>query len=220
MDAEKALNIIRNLHSKINTRLFDQLFESWSSTVTSLYFKYNHNTIEVFRYISRDNKIKLWNWIKSLGITNIVHLRESYCIISAIYNKITNDDIPENLRALVNKYKCDNMVCFIVDLDEKEFTQLVDWCKEWLFDLELCKAKASIIYYYKDKGDNVSSEEVKINNIPLPKSTGAKMAPFSALSNTVHTSRGSGELIKVSTTPRHISLKFPLYSKPLTRVHR
>jgi hypothetical protein len=215
MDAEQAIMTIRNIHSRINKNLFDKIFDSYSQTVINLYYQYNHNTIEVIRNLSRENQIKLWKWLNSIGVDNLTKLKEAYCIISYIYKKLDDEDLPKSISSMLNRYDCENMVCFIVALFEDSLNELVTWCKEWLIDLELDKAKTGFILFYNNQ--NLSIQNVQYVNLSRNSRINVRPSLNAFSGNNEIRYGGSGETMRTSITPRHISLKYPL-ALPIAKI--
>lgn len=220
LDAAQAIMTIRNIHSRINKNLFDKIFDSYSQSIINLYYQYNHNTIEVMRNLSRENQIKLWKWLNSIGVDNLTKLKEAYCIISYIYKKLDDEDLPENISNMINRYDCDNMVCFIVSLFDDSLRELVTWCKEWLIDLELDKAKNSFILFYDNQNQSIQNQSIQnVQSVNLSRNSRTNIRPsLNAFSgNNEIRYGGSGETMRTSITPRHISLKYPL-ALPIAKI--
>lgn len=214
MDSEKAIYILRILHTSVNERLFSEIFGSNYGSLLQTWYINDQNAIEFLRYIERDNKIKFWNFVKRLGINKLENLKEAYSIISVIYQSFneleTEDDLP--ILEILNKYSLDNMVRFLVDISEDDLKVLVEWCKSWLIDLELEKAKIAPICFYKKK-------DFVVENKPSDVAINAKViklrSQVNPFQNPVNNRPVNVQLRKFSTTPRYVSLKYKLNpSKP------
>lgn len=210
MDVKKAIDVIYKIHSTINERLFTIIFDIDESQklIQNWYLK-EQNAFEFLRSINRENKIKFWNWIKTCGITNIHHLKESYSIISYIFNYLIEKKIDNSeIRNLLEKYFSDNMIFFIIKMNDDERRNFINWCETWLIDIELDKAKiATTIFYKKKPIIEENNKNISINFRPhRQKFLVAPFQPDTQFSNFVP------PIKKISTTPRHISLKYKLSS--------
>lgn len=209
MDSEKAIYILRILHTSINDRLFFNIFGANYPNMLSIWYTNEQNAIDFIRLIDRDSKIKFWNWVKTLGINKIEHLQQAYSIISVIYDSFDELDTEEDteIYEITKKYPLDNMVRFIVDIKEEEVKTLIEWCKTWLIDLELEKGKIAPICFYEKKDIVLENKIQDISIDQKPIKTRSRMNPFQGQSND---KPNNIQIKKFSTTPRYVSLKYRL----------
>ena len=172
MQISEAIHLTNDVYSKLDHRGFRQNVGTGAQDVWS---NIGQNIVFFLERVAPEFRTRFWDWITTLGITDMDQVRRLYSILSLLYSKA--DSLPSEYKAQFDG--SNNMAIFIGNIQRKnELTKIIHWAQSVVDEQELKLAQGTFRMTFSGPRPNMSQASIQpinlSNNQPRSKSVQPK----------------------------------------------